>query len=194
MTTDTAPTADTFRALPGKVPASSTGQAPASSTGQALLDALRCTQKLLGEIAKRYEVETHPERPSGDVPWHLIPPGRAHAAGAGDVPAGPGAAEGAAPEHPERGRGPAGHLRGQRQLLDSTACRGAAPRRRGSSPQHHRQPQPPQRRPHAQPRGRGHNQGDLFQAAKLLGVELLDHVVIGGERFVSLKERGLMSA
>ena len=34
---------------------------------------------------------------------------------------------------------------------------------------------------------------ELSQAAKLLGVELLDHVVIGGEKFVSLKERGLMS-
>ena len=34
---------------------------------------------------------------------------------------------------------------------------------------------------------------ELTQAAKLLGIELLDHVVIGGERFVSLKERGLMS-
>ena len=34
---------------------------------------------------------------------------------------------------------------------------------------------------------------DLVSAAKLLGIELLDHIVIGGERFVSLKERGLMS-
>ena len=33
----------------------------------------------------------------------------------------------------------------------------------------------------------------LSQAAKLLDIELLDHIVIGGERFVSLKERGLMS-
>ncbi len=32
---------------------------------------------------------------------------------------------------------------------------------------------------------------ELAKAGKLLGVELLDHVVIGGERFVSLKERGL---
>ena len=32
----------------------------------------------------------------------------------------------------------------------------------------------------------------LSQAAKLLGVELLDHIVIGGNRYVSLKERGLM--
>ena len=34
---------------------------------------------------------------------------------------------------------------------------------------------------------------ELVQAGKLLGIELLDHVVIGGDRFVSLKERGLMS-
>ncbi len=34
---------------------------------------------------------------------------------------------------------------------------------------------------------------ELSQAGKLLGIELLDHVVIGGEKFVSLKERGLMS-
>ena len=34
---------------------------------------------------------------------------------------------------------------------------------------------------------------DIAEAGKLLGVELLDHIVIGGERFVSLKERGLMS-
>ena len=34
---------------------------------------------------------------------------------------------------------------------------------------------------------------ELAQAAKLLGIELLDHVVIGGEKFVSLKERGLMA-
>ena len=33
---------------------------------------------------------------------------------------------------------------------------------------------------------------ELAQAGKLLGIELLDHVVIGGERSVSLKERGLM--
>ena len=33
---------------------------------------------------------------------------------------------------------------------------------------------------------------DLAKAGKLLGIDLLDHVVIGGDRFVSLKERGLM--
>ncbi len=32
----------------------------------------------------------------------------------------------------------------------------------------------------------------LVEAGKILGVEVLDHLVIGEERFVSLKERGLM--
>ena len=32
----------------------------------------------------------------------------------------------------------------------------------------------------------------LAQAAKLLGIELVDHIVIGGDRFVSLRERGLV--
>ena len=34
---------------------------------------------------------------------------------------------------------------------------------------------------------------ELVQAGKLLGIDLMDHVVIGGNRFVSLRERGLMS-
>ena len=34
----------------------------------------------------------------------------------------------------------------------------------------------------------------LKKAAELLDIELLDHIVIGGKRFVSLKERGLMAA
>ena len=33
---------------------------------------------------------------------------------------------------------------------------------------------------------------ELVQAGKLLGIDLLDHVVIGGDRWVSLKERKLM--
>ena len=33
---------------------------------------------------------------------------------------------------------------------------------------------------------------DLARAGKLLGIELLDHIVIGGKSFVSLKEKGLM--
>ena len=35
---------------------------------------------------------------------------------------------------------------------------------------------------------------DLAAAGKLLGIHLMDHLVIGGNRFVSLKERGMMTA
>ena len=31
----------------------------------------------------------------------------------------------------------------------------------------------------------------IVQAGKLLDIELLDHIIIGHQRFVSLKERGL---
>jgi len=31
----------------------------------------------------------------------------------------------------------------------------------------------------------------IVQAGKLLDIDVLDHLVIGGQRFVSLKERGL---
>ena len=34
---------------------------------------------------------------------------------------------------------------------------------------------------------------ELAQAGKLLGIDLLDHVVIGGNRFSSFKDRGLLS-
>ena len=37
------------------------------------------------------------------------------------------------------------------------------------------------------------SRGSWPRRASSWGIELLDHVVIGGERFVSLKERGLMS-
>ena len=35
---------------------------------------------------------------------------------------------------------------------------------------------------------------DLVQAGRLLGIDLLDHVVIAGETFISLKEKDLMTA
>ena len=39
----------------------------------ALLEALRSNLNLLGEIAMRYQVETQPERPSGDLPTISCP-------------------------------------------------------------------------------------------------------------------------
>ena len=34
---------------------------------------------------------------------------------------------------------------------------------------------------------------ELVQAGRLLGIDLLDHIIIGGDQWVSLKEKGLMS-
>lgn len=33
--------------------------------------------------------------------------------------------------------------------------------------------------------------GEMFQAGRLLGIELLDHIIVGRDTWVSLKERGL---
>ena len=33
---------------------------------------------------------------------------------------------------------------------------------------------------------------DLVEAGKLLDIEVMDHIVIAGGKFVSLKEKGLM--
>ena len=35
---------------------------------------------------------------------------------------------------------------------------------------------------------------DLVEGGKLLGIDLLDHIVIGGDRWVSLKEKKLMDS
>ena len=45
-----------------------TRETPSATQEQALLDALRSNLSLLGELAVRYEVETHPERPRGELP------------------------------------------------------------------------------------------------------------------------------
>ncbi|HUP60721.1 MAG TPA: JAB domain-containing protein [Thermoanaerobaculia bacterium] len=34
--------------------------------------------------------------------------------------------------------------------------------------------------------------GKLVEAGKVLGVEILDHLILGSNRFVSLKQRGAM--
>ena len=57
-------------------------------------------------------------------------------------------------------------------------------------PLHHRGPQPPSRRPHAKPE-------DVLvtrrinQSADMMDIELLDHIVIGEQSFVSMKGRSL---
>ncbi len=67
----------------------------------ALLDALRSNLSLLGEIAMRYEVETQPERPRGDLPSINCPEDVRRLLGPEMGSPGPGAAQGAAHQHQE---------------------------------------------------------------------------------------------
>ena len=158
----------------------------------ALLDALRSNLHLLGEIAMRYEVETQPERTTGDLPAINCPEDVRRLLGPE-----------MAPLAQEQLRVLLLNTRnlvvGQRVVyqgnVNSSMIRPAEVLRPAvmeavpsiivchNHPSHDPTPSPED----------AAITRELAQAAKLLGIELLDHVVIGGERFVSLKERGLMS-
>ena len=154
----------------------------------ALLEALRSKLHLLGEIAMRYEVETQPERPE-DPPSISCPDDVRRLLG------------------PEMAPLAQKQLRvlllntrnlvvGQRVVyqgnVNSSMIRPAEVLRPAVmeavpssiiSHNHPSQDATPSPEDAAITR-------ELSQAAKLLGIELLDHVVIGGDKFVSLKERG----
>ena len=156
-----------------------------------LLNALRINLSLLGEIAMRYEVETQPERP--DAPPSITTPDDVHKL--------------LAPEMSELA---------QEQLrvllidtkkvvvvqrvvyqgnISSAIVRPAEVLRPAvveAVPSIIVCHNHPSKDPTPSPEDVACTR-ELSQAAKLLGVELLDHVVIGGKRFVSLKEQGLMS-
>ena len=169
----------------------SEGQALVSSTGQALLDALRNNLNLLGELALRYGVETQPER--SEDPPSITTPDDVHKLLAPEM-------SGLAQEQ----------LRvlllntknvvlGQRVVyqgnVNSSMIRPAEVLRPAvveAVPSIIVSHNHPSGDPTPSPEDAAITR-DLSQAAKLLGVELLDHVVIGGDSFVSLKERNLMS-
>ena len=157
-----------------------------------LLDALRSNLHLLGEIAMRYEVETQPERPKGDLPSINCPEDVRRLVGPE-----------MAPLAQEQLRvlllNTRNEVVGQRVIyqgnVSSAIVRNAEVFRPAviaavpsiivshNHPSHDPTPSPED----------AHLTRDLVKAGKLLGIELMDHIVIGGERFVSLKERGLMS-
>ena len=157
-----------------------------------LLDALRSNLHLLGEIAMRYEVETQTERPTGDLPAINCPDDVRRLLG----PEMSGLAQ-------EQLRvlllNTKNQVLGQRVVyqgnVNSSMIRPAEvlrPAVMEAVPSiivcHNHPSQDPTPSPEDAAITR-----DIAEAGKLLGIELLDHVVIGGERFVSLKERGLMS-
>ena len=157
-----------------------------------LLDALRSNLNLLGEIAMRYQVETQPERPTGDLPVISCPDDVRRLLG----PEMSGLAQ-------EQLRvlllNTKNQVLGQRVVyqgnVNPSMIRPAEVLRPAvmeavpsiivchNHPSHDPTPSPED----------AAITRELAQAGKLLGIDLLDHVVIGGERFVSLKERGLMS-
>ena len=158
----------------------------------ALLDALRSNLSLLGEIAMRYEVETQPERPRGDLPSINCPEDVRRLLGPE-----------MAPLAQEQLRvlliNTRNEVVGQRVIyqgnVNSSMIRPAEVLRPAVM-----EAVPSIIISHNHPSGDPTPSGpdaaitrDIAEAGKLLGIELLDHVVIGGERFVSLKERGLMS-
>ena len=157
----------------------------------ALLDALRSNLSLLGEIAMRYEVETQPERTKTDLPSITTPHDVYDLLG------------------PEMSALTQEQLRvlllntrsqvvGQRVVyqgnVSSAIVRAAEVLRPAVV-----EAVPSIIVSHNHPSGAADPSTedvavtkDLAKAAKLLGIDLLDHIVIGGKSFVSLKERGLM--
>ena len=158
----------------------------------ALLEALRSNLHLLGEIAMRYEVETQPERPTGDLPAINCPEDVRRLLGPE-----------MAPLAKEQLRvlllNTRNQVMGQRVIyqgnVNSSMIRPAEVFRPAvieAVPSIIISHNHPSQDPTPSPEDAAITR-ELVQAGKLLGIELLDHIVIGGERFVSLKERGLMS-
>ena len=165
---------------------------PSTSSGQALLDALRSNLHLLGEIAMRYEVETKPERPKGDLPVINCPEDVRRLLGPE-----------MAPLAQEQLRvlllNTKNEVVGQRVVyqgnVNSSIVRPAEVLRPAvveSVPSIIVSHNHPSGDPTPSPEDVAITK-ELAAAGKLLGVELLDHIVIGGDRSVSLKERGLMA-
>ena len=165
---------------------------PPSAEGQALLDALRSNLSLLGEIAMRYEVNNKPERPEN--PPTVGTPGDIHNL-----------------LGPEMSRLAQEQLRvllldihnnviGQRVVyqgnVSSSIVRAAEVFRPAVV-----EAAPAIAIAHNHPSGSAdpspedvHITRKLKQAADLLDIELVDHIVIGRGRFVSLREKGLIPA
>ena len=160
--------------------------------GQALLDALRSNLSLLGEIATRYEVATQPERPQD--PPSIVTPKDVH-----DL-LGPEMSQLAQEQLRVLLLDIKNNVVGQQVIyqgnVNSSMIRPAEVLRPAileAVPSIIISHNHPSRDPSPSPEDVAVTR-DLVKAAKLLGIELLDHIVIGGKRFVSLKERGLMAA
>jgi len=158
--------------------------------GEALLDALRSNLSLLGELAARYQVALQPER-SAERPQINCPQ---------DVHALLGPEMGSLAQEQLRVLllNTRNQVMGQRVIyignVNSSVVRPAEVLRAAvieNAPSIIVSHNHPSSDPTPSPEDVSITR-DLAAAAKLLGIDLLDHVVIGGDRWVSLKERKLM--
>jgi len=165
---------------------------PPGAEGQALLDALRSNLSLLGEIAIRYEVNAMPERP--EDPPSIGSPGDIHNL------LGPEMSSLAQEQLRVLLLDTHNKVIGQRVVyqgnVSSSIVRAAEVFRPAVV-----EAVPSIAIAHNHPSGVADPSPDdvhitrkLKQAADLLDIELVDHVVIGRGCFVSLKERGLIAA
>ena len=176
--------------MPRKKQTKTADTPPITLEGQAVLETLRSNMKLLGELAMRYEVAYQPERPA-EMPTINCP------------------------EDVHRLLGPEMSALAQEQLrvlllntrnqvmaqrivyqgnVNSSAVRPAEVLRAAvidNAPSIIVSHNHPSGDPTPSPEDVAITR-DLAASAKLLGIDLLDHVVTGGDRFVSLKERKLM--
>ena len=173
--------------MPRSIPEPS---APATPEGQAVLEALRSNLSLLGELAARYQVAFQPHRPAR-MPTVNCPQDVHNLLG------------------PEMGALAQEQLRvlllntrnqvlGQRIVyqgnVNSSIVRPAEVLRTAvieSAPSIIIAHNHPSGDPTPSPEDVSITR-ELVQAGKLLGIDLLDHVVIGADRWASLKERKLM--
>ena len=164
--------------------------APATPEGQAVLEALRSNLSLLGELAARYQVAFQPQRPA-DMPSINCPQ---------DVHnlLGPEMSVLAQEQLRVLLLDTRNHVLGQRVVyqgnVNSSVIRPAEVFRPAvieSAPSIIISHNHPSHDPTPSPEDVSITR-ELVEAGKLLGIDLLDHVVIGGDRWVSLKERKLI--
>ena len=162
------------------------------SRDAALLDALRSNLHLPGEIAMRYEVATKPEHPKEDLP-SITTPHDVH-----DL-LGPEMSTLAQEQLRVLLLNTRGQVVGQRTVYQgnvSSAIVRAAEVLRPAVLEAVPSIIVSHNHPSSDPSPSSEDVAvtkDLAKAARLLDIDLLDHIVIGGKSFVSLKERGLMA-
>ena len=166
-------------------------RAASAPEGQAVLDALRSNLSLLGELASRYQVETMPARPanapdvcSGDDVHALLGPEMA--------PLAQEQLRVLLLDNKNRVLGQRVVYQGNVSAAIVRTAEVVRPAVIEAAPRMIVAHNHPSGDPTPSPEDVAVTRA-IAQAARLLDIELLDHVVIGARGFASLKERGLMS-